>query len=195
MAVVALLVAVDLGSKSWVMPWLESGMMRYQHLIEGAAEPPALVRDDHGHERYPIAGQWLGLMHNLNYGAAFGKMSGIPWLLVVGRCIAALVLMFLIARAPRGAPFYLTALVLILAGALGNLWDNFTYTPLEPEDGRPFGPVRDFIDVYFTRWDWHFPTFNIADSCITVGAILLLLSGFGGGGENAGDPADAVEAA
>jgi signal peptidase II len=37
--------------------------------------------------------------------------------------------------------------------------------------------VRDFIDVYFASWDWHFPTFNVADSCITVGAALLLLSG------------------
>jgi signal peptidase II len=41
----------------------------------------------------------------------------------------------------------------------------------------PFGPVRDFIDVYFPVIDWHFPTFNFADSCITVGAIVLLLSG------------------
>ena len=44
---------------------------------------------------------------------------------------------------------------------------------------RPFKPVRDFIDVYFTGWDWHFPTFNVADSCISVGAVLLLLSGLG----------------
>jgi signal peptidase II len=34
--------------------------------------------------------------------------------------------------------------------------------------------VRDFIDVYFAAFDWHFPTFNVADSCITVGAVLLL---------------------
>ena len=178
--VVLALIGADLGSKSWVMPWLESGMSRYQHLVEGVAEPAVLVRDGHGHERYPLAGEWLSFMHNLNYGAAFGKLGGIPWLLVIGRVIAALVLVVLIVRAPKGSPFYLTALVLILSGALGNLWDNFTYTPLVPEEGRPFGPVRDFIDVYFEVWDWHFPTFNVADSCITVGAILLLLSGFGG---------------
>ena len=46
--------------------------------------------------------------------------------------------------------------------------------------------MRDFIDVYFYGWDWHFPTFNIADSCITVGAILLLLSGLGASREPAG---------
>ena len=31
----------------------------------------------------------------------------------------------------------------------------------------------NFIDVYFPVWDWHFPTFNVADACITVGAVLL----------------------
>jgi lipoprotein signal peptidase len=38
--------------------------------------------------------------------------------------------------------------------------------------------VRDFIDVYFARWDWHFPTFNVADACISVGAVLLLAASF-----------------
>ena len=65
-------------------------------------------------------------------------------------------------------------MVLVLAGALGNLHDNLF---LERHSGETFGWVRDFIDVYFSRWAWHFPTFNVADSCITVGAVLLLLSG------------------
>lgn len=192
LVVVMALIAADLGSKAWVMPWLESGMVRYQHLVGDVELPAELVRDVHGHERYPLAGEWLSFMHNLNYGAAFGKLGGIPWVLVIGRVIAALVLVVLIVRAPIGAPFYLTALVMILSGALGNLWDNFTYTPLIPEEGRPFGPVRDFIDVYFERWDWHFPTFNVADSCITVGAILLLLSGMGAGGKHSEEPESAV---
>jgi signal peptidase II len=48
-----------------------------------------------------------------------------------------------------------------------------------------YGSVRDFIDVYTPQWrdtlPWgsHFPTFNVADSCISVGAVLLLLTGFG----------------
>ena len=68
--------------------------------------------------------------------------------------------------------------MLILSGALGNLYDNL-FQPIPAAEGRPFGPVRDFIDVYFGIWDWHFPTFNVADSCISVGAVLLILSGFG----------------
>ena len=48
-----------------------------------------------------------------------------------------------------------------------------------------YGEVRDFIDVYTPQWrdtlPWgsHFPTFNVADSCISVGAVLLLITGFG----------------
>ena len=64
------------------------------------------------------------------------------------------------------------ALVLVLAGAVGNLYDNL-FTPARREGAR-FGEVRDFIDVYFARWDWHFPSFNLADACISVGAVLLL---------------------
>ena len=57
----------------------------------------------------------------------------------------------------------------------------FEWTDFQPT----YGAVRDFIDVYTPQWrdtlPWgaHFPTFNVADSCITVGAVLLLLSGFG----------------
>ena len=86
-------------------------------------------------------------------------------------------LTWLIWRVPFGQRVYLSSLVLILSGALGNLYDNLFMEPDDPN--RPFGPVRDFIDVYFTAWKWHFPTFNVADSCISVGAVLLLLSGFG----------------
>ncbi len=54
------------------------------------------------------------------------------------------------------------ALSLILAGALGNLVDRV---------GRGF--VIDFLDFYVGRWHW--PFFNVADSCITIGALLLIL--------------------
>jgi len=51
---------------------------------------------------------------------------------------------------------------LILAGAAGNLYDRFAY-----------GYVVDFLDFYIGAYHW--PAFNVADSCITVGAGLLLL--------------------
>ena len=91
---------------------------------------------------------------------------------VVGlRVVAVLFLLTLIFRARRGQPLHVTSLVLVLAGALGNLYDNLF---LPAEGGHPYGKVRDFIDVYFAAWDLHFPTFNVADACISVGAVLLL---------------------
>ena len=54
------------------------------------------------------------------------------------------------------------ALSFILAGALGNLWDRVQY-----------GTVIDFIDFYIGTW--HFPTFNVADSVICVGIVLLFV--------------------
>ena len=63
-------------------------------------------------------------------------------------------------------------LSLIFAGAIGNLVDNFTRDP-NPQRDRA---VRDFLR-FSGNWprDWDFPAFNVADSCITVGAIGLIL--------------------
>jgi len=164
---IVLLVALDLWSKAAAFEFLEHA---------------DLVRDGTGHDRYPILGGWLGLMRNLNYGAAFGQLKGISTALVGLRGIAIVVLAVLVARVPQGRKLYLVALVLILAGATGNLYDNLFHRPVDHELGRTFGPVRDFIDVYFSGIRWHFPTFNVADACISVGAVLLLLSGILGGG-------------
>ncbi|MCA9000843.1 MAG: signal peptidase II [Planctomycetes bacterium] len=179
LVVVALLVGVDLYSKSKVMPWLEARMVEYADFHDGYPLPePRLQRDSHGHQRYPVVGDWLAAMHNLNYGAAFGQGGAWQNILVPGRCIAVLVLGLLIVRAPRRRRLYLSALVLVMAGALGNLYDNLFYEPLILTPGKTFGPVRDFIDVYFAVWDWHFATFNVADACISVGVCLLLISTF-----------------
>lgn len=164
-AVAALLIALDLWSKHAVFAWFNG-------------DPEGLVRDAHGHSRLPVLGNWLALMTSLNPGAAFGKGGDIQQYLVIGRVAAVLLLAWLLYRAERQRPVLLTALVLVLAGALGNLYDNLLMD--RPDDAHPFGLVRDFIDVFFTRWDYHFPTFNVADACISVGAVLLLLSGFGG---------------
>jgi signal peptidase II len=57
---------------------------------------------------------------------------------------------------------------LILGGAIGNLIDRVLY-----------GYVIDFLDVYYQSWHW--PAFNVADSAITVGVILMLLESVGVG--------------
>ena len=186
--VVALLVVLDLWSKDAVFAWLDAG-------------PEGVTYDGHGHMRVPLLGDWLAAMRSLNHGMAFGLFGDSQTILVIGRVIAVGVLSFLLWRVPRVASAAGVALVLVLAGALGNLYDNlFLGTVggwLEGQEDLSFGAVRDWIDVYFGVWDWHFPTFNVADSCISVGAVLLFLfwgregdaehdGSAGGGGPRAG---------
>lgn len=164
--IVALLVALDLWSKAGVFAYLS------QH-------PASAVVDDHGHERVALLGNWLAIMRSLNPGMAFGLFGDAQTVLVIGRLIAVAVLGWMLWKHERIRSASGAALVLVLAGALGNLYDNLFMGDvkewLSGDAPLAFGRVRDFIDVYFGVWDYHFATFNIADSCITVGAVLLLL--------------------
>ncbi len=163
---VALLVALDLWSKAAVFAWLTPlgpDLPRHHCGLFGHAP------------RYPLLGDWLGFMLSRNPGAAFGKLGDMPYFLVGGRIVAVLFVTWLLLRASPRKPWVTAAFVLILGGALGNVYDNLFQA--EPGSGHPFGLVRDFIDVYFGFADWHFPTFNVADSCITVGATILIVNG------------------
>lgn len=101
-----------------------------------------------------------------NTGAAFSFLSDAGgwqrWLfsaiaLVVGAFIAVWM-----ARLKRGQTLLMSSLALVLGGAIGNVIDRVR-----------FGYVVDFISVHYA--DYYFPTFNIADSAISVGAALMLL--------------------
>ena len=72
-------------------------------------------------------------------------------------------------RLPAPARWLPCALALVLGGAVGNLIDRLL---------RKDGAVVDFIDVYYQSW--HFPAFNVADSAISVGAVMLLVSALRG---------------
>ena len=164
LSIVAVLVALDLWSKAAVFA-------RLGPPLRPLASAP-VEYDAHGHPRELILGDWLALMTSLNPGMAWGFDRLPTHVLVFGRCAAVLVLIWLTLRNPRGRRTLTIALVLVLAGAMGNLYDNL----FTSSEGRPFGMVRDFIDVYFSVWDWHFPTFNVADSCISIGAVMLFAS-------------------
>ncbi len=112
---------------------------------------------------------WLRIIHTENPGAAFGILAeGNPWLrsgILIG--VSALVLLFVVSalwgnRTTFSNAMSRVALALILGGAAGNLYDRVVH-----------GTVTDFIEVY--HGGWAFPAFNVADSAITIGAILLLL--------------------
>lgn len=106
------------------------------------------------------------LVHIRNKGAIFGFFSqtGNSWVfifLTLASFAALGLVVFYFFKTPPKEKFLTLALSLILAGALGNLIDRILR-----------GSVIDFLD--FSAKGWHWPSFNVADSCITVGALLLV---------------------
>jgi len=85
----------------------------------------------------------------------------LPFFLAVS-AVAVSVLLFFVRRVEPGQHFLLFALGAILGGALGNLVDRMVS-----------GEVTDFLDFHWHGYYW--PAFNVADSCITVGMVILLL--------------------
>jgi signal peptidase II len=132
-------------------------------------------------DRYPGAGTrarhlvWDGLVRFElvrwnNTGTIWGLLQGYNFPLVVIRCVAVAAIVIYVLRQERPRRLLLLVLGAIMAGALGNLYDNFT---------EPGGGVRDFLYfTFFPRSDWSygFPAFNVADACISVGVISLAVS-------------------
>lgn len=124
-----------------------------------------------GHAALAVA-PFLNLVLVFNRGAAFGFLNDAGnWqnmLFVVVALIACIVILNLLRRLEWRNTKVAVGLSLILGGAIGNVIDRLIY-----------GYVIDFIDVYYGSWHW--PAFNIADSAITIGAVLLILdvAGFG----------------
>ncbi|MGA9342306.1 MAG: signal peptidase II [Rhodanobacteraceae bacterium] len=107
-----------------------------------------------------------------NSGAAFSFLAGADgwqrWLFAALALAVTAVLILWLARTRRRDWRVALPVALIIGGALGNLIDR-----------ARFGQVTDFIQVYYHQWAW--PTFNIADSAISVGAVMLILFGLRGG--------------
>ncbi len=109
-------------------------------------------------------GPFFNLVLVYNRGAAFSflAMAGgwQRWAFTALGIVAALVICYLLKR--HGTQrLFCAALALILGGALGNVIDRLMY-----------GHVIDFLDFHIGAWHW--PAFNLADSAITVGAVLLV---------------------
>ncbi len=111
---------------------------------------------------------WLNMTLAHNYGAAFSFLSDAGgwqrWLFTGLSSVVTVVLIVWLLRLSAREKLTAAALGLIIGGAVGNLADRINY-----------GYVVDFIDVYYR--DWHWPAFNLADSAITCGVVLLLLDG------------------
>jgi signal peptidase II len=119
-------------------------------------------------ESVPVLDSIFSLTYVRNQGAAFGMLHRAPaWFrdpfFIVIPVIALFVIVFLLSRLNNRQRWTATALSLILGGALGNLIDRLR-----------FGYVIDFLDFHWKEI-YHWPAFNVADSCIVVGVSIMFL--------------------
>ncbi|UQY32886.1 signal peptidase II [Pseudomonas fulva] len=122
------------------------------------------------YERITVIPQVLDWTLAYNTGAAFSFLAGASgwqrWLFTLIAVVVSVILVVWMKRLKADETWLAIGLALVLGGALGNLVDRVI-----------FGHVVDFILVHWQS-SWYFPAFNIADSAITVGAILLALDMF-----------------
>lgn len=115
-------------------------------------------------ERIPVL-PFFNLTLAYNPGAAFSFLAdagGWQRYFFTAVAVVAIVVMFVWLMRLQGERMVALALALVLGGAVGNLWDRVV-----------LGHVVDFLDFHWAGY--HFPAFNVADSAITVGAILLII--------------------
>jgi signal peptidase II len=118
-----------------------------------------------------IIPRFFHLSHVYNNGAAFSLFSDTPspekvrWMLIGFSIVAIAIVLVVFWRAGRRVSLSSIALALVLGGAIGNLYDRLANRY-----------VIDFLA--FNIFGYHYPDFNVADSCIVIGAALLLLEVF-----------------
>jgi len=104
-----------------------------------------------------------------NTGAAFSFLRDAGgwqrWFFIAVSSGVSLTLIIWLYKLPGTRRWMAIALSLVLGGAVGNLTDRILY-----------GYVIDFVDVYYQKWHW--PAFNVADSAISIGVIMLIIDTF-----------------
>ncbi len=144
LALSALVVLLDRGSKVWINRNLQMG------------------------KTITVVPHVFRISHVLNFGAAFSMFAesaspvAVRNALIGFSVVAGLVVLTMLWKMGRAASPASIGLALILGGAIGNLYDRIH-----------FHYVVDFLEVTIVRYHW--PDFNVADSCITIGAVLLLI--------------------
>lgn len=119
-------------------------------------------------EAIPLIPRVLRITHWTNEGAAFSLFADsasphtVRWALISFSILAILAILAALVRFGSRINITTIGLAMVLAGALGNVHDRIAY-----------GSVVDFIEVHI--YSYHWPDFNVADSAIVVGAILLML--------------------
>ncbi len=120
-------------------------------------------------DEIPVISGLLNFAYAQNTGVAFSMLDDHGdagrWGLSAVAMIAAVLVLYFFWKTPRSDDRILGALALLLAGIAGNVTDRIR-----------LGFVVDFIDVQFGSW--HYPTFNVADMAIVIGASLLIIDMF-----------------
>lgn len=108
----------------------------------------------------PFIPGFMRFLYVENRGAAFGMLHGYSWIFVLAACLVILGTLAVFLIRPRTPAIQLIWFSLLSAGALGNLIDRLAH-----------GFVTDFFATEFID----FPVFNVADICVSSGAILMIL--------------------
>ena len=170
LATIAVLTAIDLGSKHWALDRLSQP--------SALGSDPVCEADEYG-RIHPQRAQrssvvlvdgYLEFRYAENCGAAFGFMRDMPSIVRKGvfyvAAAGAVVLLLWMFVTGRGGTLFAISVPLIVAGAIGNFVDRVN-----------LGYVVDFIRFHINN-RWAYPTFNIADAWITIGVVLILIEGF-----------------
>ncbi len=114
----------------------------------------------------PLLPGWIHLEHVKNHGAAWGVLAGQKWLLIAFTIAVTALVLSSAREVSRRGKIAAIGFGFILGGALGNLFDRVM-----------FGYVTDFFDLDTpVAWLQTFPVFNVADSALTGGVILMLIT-------------------
>lgn len=144
--------------KSWL--WLSVLVVVLDQVTKYLAETLLVM-----HQPVPVLPSF-NLMLTYNTGAAFSFLRDAGgwqrWFFLGLGTLVSIGLVIWLTRLKSEEKWLALALALILGGAVGNLIDRAW-----------LGKVIDFIQLYYDRWYW--PTFNVADSAIFVGAVLLVI--------------------
>lgn len=157
---------------AWMGPgWLAFGLIVGAILVLDRLTKIAIVETMPYRASESVIAGFFNLVHVRNRGIAFSMFAdSAPWFRDIAlpalAVVAIVVIVAVLRQRAMMHPLSRIALALVVAGAVGNLYDRLLY-----------GYVTDFLDFYVGSYHW--PAFNVADSALTVGAILLILDSFG----------------
>jgi signal peptidase II len=141
--------------------WITLGVI----VLDFATKQLVLAAFRPGEEKVVLP--FFSLVLAFNPGAAFSFLADASgwqrWFFSTIAIVASVVIVWLLRKG--GSRWYCVALALILGGALGNVWDRLTT-----------GLVVDFLLFHWRGWAY--PAFNVADSAITIGAVMLIVDSF-----------------